>query len=163
MSTETLPLLVRNAGAGERRWFYGGGQHTWLVRAEETGGAFLMVEDRMRGGKATPLHVHPHSDETFYVVEGEIVVHVDGTDHVVSAGGVAVAPRGVPHAFLVTSPEARVLWMHTPAACEAFYLSASVPGDEEGEVDLDRVRAAAADDPGIELLGPPPFARGPSS
>ena len=163
MVTETKQPLVRSAEAGERRWFYGGGQHTWLVRAEETDGAFLLVEDRMRGGKMTPLHVHPLSDETFYVVEGEIVVHLDGADHVVAAGGVAVAPRGVPHAFMVTSPTARVLWMHTPAACEAFYLTASVPGDEEGEVDLDRVRAAAAADPGIELLGPPPFARRPVS
>ena len=159
MATETAQPLVRNVTEGERRWFYGGGVHTWLVRAEETDGAFLMVEDRMRGGKATPLHVHPLSDETFYVVEGEIVVHVDGTDHVVTAGGVAVAPRGVPHAFLVTSPEARVLWMHTPAACQAFYLDASVVSDEEGDLDLDMVRAAAAADPGIELLGPPPFAR----
>lgn len=159
MTTETMAPLVRNAADGERRWFYGGGLHTWLARSEETGGEFLLVEDRMRGGKATPLHVHPLSDETFYVVEGEIVVHLDGTDHTVGAGGVAVAPRGVPHAFMVTSPEARVLWMHTPAHCQGFYLAASVVSDDEGELDLDRVRAAAADDPGIELLGPPPFAR----
>ena len=52
-------------------------------------------------GKMTPLHTHPDSDETMYVLEGEILMHMDGTEHRVAAGGLAVAPRGVPHAFLV--------------------------------------------------------------
>ena len=51
----------------------------------------------MSGGKATPLHTHPDSDETAVVLEGEILMHVDGADHHLGAGAVAVAPRGVPH------------------------------------------------------------------
>ncbi len=151
--------LVRAAEACEQRWFYGGGVHTWLAAPEETGGAFLLIHDALEGGKATPLHVHPHSDETFYVLSGEIRVHLDGAEHVVQPGGIAMAPRGVPHAFLVTSPTAELLYLHTPGACAGFYRCASEPLGEDRTVDAGRVRAAAADDPGIELLGPPPFAR----
>jgi mannose-6-phosphate isomerase-like protein (cupin superfamily) len=29
-------------------------------------------------GKTTPLHIHENEDETLYVLEGEILVHIDG-------------------------------------------------------------------------------------
>jgi quercetin dioxygenase-like cupin family protein len=159
--TATTPTpIVRASGDGERRWFYGGGVHTWKVRPDEVDGAFLLFEDRMGQGKTTPLHTHPESDETMYVLEGEIVMHLDGVEHTVAAGGVAVAPRGLPHAFRVTSPVARLLCLHTPGCCEAFYREASEPVDGEdptGPVDFDRVRASAQRHGGIEILGPPPF------
>ena len=114
--------IMRASGEGDRRWFYGGGVHTWKVRADEVDGVFLLFEDRMAQGKRTPLHTHPDSDETMYVVEGEILMHMDGVEHRVGVGGTAVAPRGVPHAFMVTSPVARMLCLHTPGCCEAFDL-----------------------------------------
>jgi uncharacterized protein YjlB len=132
-----------------------------VVRAEESNGAFLLFEDVMEGGKMTPLHTHPDSDETMYVLEGEILVHLDGEEHRVAAGGVAVAPRGLPHAFMVVSETARMLCLHTPGCCEAFYWDASAPIEEDGvprAVDFDLVRASARRNGGIELLGPPPFA-----
>ena len=101
--------IVRADGDGEKRWFSGGGVHTWKATSEETDGAFLLFEDHMAEGKVTPLHTHPDADEAFYVLEGEIVVHVDGEDHKVGPGGFALAPRGVPHAFLVTSEGTRLL------------------------------------------------------
>jgi len=149
--------LIRSAAEAEQRWFFGGGIHTWLASPEDTGGAYLLIHDGLEGGKMTPLHVHPHSDETFYVLSGEILVHLDGVDHQVKAGGIAMAPRGVPHAFMVTSPSAELLYLHTPGACAAFYRAASEPLGDDQQVDFDRIHAAATSDPGIELLGPPPF------
>jgi quercetin dioxygenase-like cupin family protein len=159
-STSTIPSFTRQAGAGQRRWFYGGAVLTWKASAEETGGAFLLWEAVMEKGKVTPLHTHPDSDETFYVLEGEILVHLDGVEHTVGLGGVMVAPRGVPHAFKVLSPTARMLSLATPGCCEQFYLDASRPladGESAGEVDFAKVHASAAKNPGIEILGPPPF------
>ena len=72
MST-ALPI-IRGEGEGERLWFAGGGVHIWKATAEETDGAFILFEDRMPRGKTTPLHTHPHEDETFIVLEGEILV-----------------------------------------------------------------------------------------
>src|SRR4051794_5484918 len=94
--------LVRATGEGEHRRFFGGGIHIWKATAEETDGAFLLFEDRMAHGKVTPLHLHPESDETMIVLEGEILMHLDGVQHTVTAGGIASAPRGVPHAFKVS-------------------------------------------------------------
>jgi quercetin dioxygenase-like cupin family protein len=158
IGSSTYPPLVRNAADAEQRWFFGGGVHSWKATSEETGGSFLLFEDTMDRGKCTPLHTHP-VDETMYVIDGTIRMHVNGTEHTISAGGVVIAPRGVPHAFLVSSPTARVLWLHTPGTCEAFYREASEPltPDTERVVDFDRVRAAAQAVGGIEILGPPPF------
>jgi quercetin dioxygenase-like cupin family protein len=161
-TTNTRAPIIRAEQDGQRRWFYGGGVHTWKATAQETGGAFLLFEDRMDQGKMTPLHTHPDSDETMYVLQGEILIHMDGQQHRVAAGGLAVAPRGVPHAFLVLSQVARLLCLHTPGCCQAFYWDASEPitADEapSGPVDFARVQASATQNGGIQILGPPPFA-----
>jgi hypothetical protein len=52
--------------------------------------------------------------------------------------------------------------MHAPGCCEQFYLDASVPlapGEAAGEVDFTRVHRSAEKNTGIEILGPPPFAK----
>jgi len=166
MSTRTgRQSLVRSSEDGERRWFFGGGLHVWKATAEDTDGAFLLFEDRMDFGKVTPLHIHPDSDETMIVLEGEILMHLDGVEHVVGAGGIASAPRGVPHAFKVSGADgARLLCLHTPGCCQAFYWDASEPvaGDDHraigaGPMDMSRVQASARANGGIEILGPPPF------
>jgi uncharacterized protein YjlB len=114
----------------------------------------------MDQGKVTPLHVHPQVDETFYMIEGEIVLYLDGQERTLGAGGVVVMPRGVPHAFKVTSAKARLLCIHTPGADEDFYRLASEPapeGSAPAPVDFGRIGAAAAQTGAIEILGPPPF------
>lgn len=160
MSQSTAVAVVRGVGEGEQRWFYGGGVHTWKATAEETGGAYLLFEDCMDSGKVTPLHTHP-SDETMIVLSGEIVMHLDGTDHHVGAGGIALAPRGAPHAFMVVADGTRLLCMHTPGSCEAFYRDASAPlgeiAPDDRTVDFGRVMRAAKENGGITIVGPPPF------
>jgi quercetin dioxygenase-like cupin family protein len=164
MTTSKTAPVVRAAGEGERLWFYGGGVHTWKATAAETGGAFLLFEDVMSKGKTTPLHIHPQVDETLYMLEGEILLHIDGAERRVGPGGMVMAPRGVPHAFLVTSETARILFLETPGSSEAFYRGASEPATSDLEasapVDLARVRASAEQNGGLEILGPPPFAKG---
>ena len=156
----TAAPIVRPAVEAEQRWFFGGGVHSWLATAEETAGAFLLFSDVMEQGKCTPLHTHP-VDESLYVVDGLLLVHMAGEEHQLAAGGLVVAPRGVPHAFLVLSDSATMLTLHTPGTCQAFYLGASEPltSDTRRIVDFDRVRESAAAHGGIEILGPPPFAQ----
>jgi quercetin dioxygenase-like cupin family protein len=163
MAISNVVPIVRAEGEGEKLWFYGGGVHTWLATSAETGGVFLLFDDVMTRGKTTPMHSHPEVDETLYVLEGEILVHVDGREQKLGQGAVAIVPRGVPHAFLVTSESARLLTLETPGSSEAFYRGASEPLtpalQAAGPVDFDRVRASAARNGGIEILGPPPFGR----
>src|SRR5437879_13065645 len=98
MAASKVVPIVRVAGQGERLWFYGGGLHIWKATSSETGGAFLLFEDVMSRGKTTPPHTHPHVDETRYVLEGEILLHIDGEHQRRGSGAEALAPRGEPHA-----------------------------------------------------------------
>jgi quercetin dioxygenase-like cupin family protein len=129
--------------------------------SEETDGAFILLEDQMIRGKTTPLHTHPNVDETIIVLEGEILFYAEGREHRVGPRGVAVALRGVAHAFMVTSESAPILTLQTPGSGEAFYRDASEPATAEtdpGRTDFGRLRAAAQRHPDIiEILGPPPF------
>ena len=158
--TTAIPI-IRAEGEGERLWFYGGGVLTIKATAAETSGSFFMFEDTMEKGKTTPLHHHPDEEEAIYVIEGELLVHVDGQNHSVGRGGLCVAPRGVPHAFLVTSQTARVITLLAPVKAEAFFGGASEPAGPDtvaaGPVDFDRLRQSAERNGGIEILGPPPF------
>ena len=153
--------IVRADGEGEHLRFWGGGVMTMKATAGETGGAFLLFEDVVAQGKTTPLHIHSNEDEALYVLKGELLVHIDGQDHRIGPRGVAIAPRGVPHAFLVTSHTARVLTLQTPGSAEGFYRGASEPAkadaDPSGPVEFARVRASADHTGGMQVVGPPPF------
>jgi quercetin dioxygenase-like cupin family protein len=159
MAMATPVPIVRGAGEGDKQSFSGGGLHTWKLLTEDTGGAFFLFEDVMTRGKVTPLHLHPEGDELVYVLEGEILSIIDGEEHEVAAGGMTFTPHGVPHAFMVVSETARLLTLQTPGTGQAFYRGASEPAtdDEASRVDLDRLRASAVENGGIEILGPPPF------
>ena len=157
----TAGTIIRGEGEGERFWFAGGGLWTMKATSEETDGAFSLWEDQMVRGKTTPLHTHPNVDETIIVLEGEILIYAEGREHRVGPRGVAVAPRGVPHAFMVTSESALILSLQTPGSGWAFYREASEPASGETDpatTDFDRVRVAAERHPDLmQILGPPPF------
>jgi quercetin dioxygenase-like cupin family protein len=150
--------VIKAAGEGERRWFAGGGMHTWKVTGEQSGGAFSMFEDEMTQGKATPWHSHPDSDELIYLLEGEVDVNIDGQTQRVSTGGLWMTPRGVSHAFVVVSPTARLLAIQTPGSAGQFYWDASDPAeDSAAAVDFDRIREVANATRVTDVQGPSPF------
>jgi quercetin dioxygenase-like cupin family protein len=151
--------IVRNQDDGERMWFLGGGLHTWKALSEETDNSMLVFEDQLERGKVTPMHLHADVDEALYVIEGEIRLNVEGTEHVVSAGGFTFAPRGCAHAFVVTSERVRLLCIQTPGSGQAFYRGASQPATPTGTgpVDFERLRDVAAETGATTIVGPPPF------
>jgi quercetin dioxygenase-like cupin family protein len=159
--SERTAVLVDAAG-GEDLWF-GGGLVTFKVTSEQSGGAFALLHDRMPRGKTTPLHLHASFDETVYVLEGELLVHIDGGEHPIGAGASAFIPRGVPHALLVTSEEARILAFVTPGEVfERFFREGGdVPTSREATpppLNIEKIRAAGERTGAMEVLGPPPFA-----
>src|SRR5437867_4416423 len=121
--TTAVPVVTTQE-AGESLWF-GGGLLTFKVTSEQSGDALILFEHAASCGKRTPLHLHPDHDETVYIFEGELLLHIDGVEHTAGPGAVVWIPRGTPHAFLVTSELARSLWVVTPGgAMEAFYRQA---------------------------------------
>jgi quercetin dioxygenase-like cupin family protein len=150
------------ASEGEAIWFNGA-----LIRVKSPGewsdGAFSLVEVAMPQGRATGLHRDP-SHETFHILEGELLLHLDGEEMHASAGDTVAIRRGVVHAFIATSPLARFLVLNTPGTHDAFFRDGGFPAtttdfDSAPPPDLERT-AAAAERHGVDFLGPPPFAEG---
>jgi quercetin dioxygenase-like cupin family protein len=131
----------------------------------QTDGAFILFERSSQRGKTMPLRRH-REDETLCVLEGEMIVHIDGTNYRGRPGSVIFGPRETPHAFIVTSDLLRTLTLFTPGneSAEAWFRMAGDPAPtrelpEPGSPDVARLRAAAEALGSVEILGPPPFAR----
>jgi hypothetical protein len=118
---------------------------------------------------ATPLHSHRDTDETFFLIEGEMTVWVGDERLELTAGDFAFGPMGVPHAFHVTSEQAQVLITYSPAGTpgpegygtDGFFTEVCEPVEEgveppavrppDPEVFVNRMDAY-----GVDMVGPPP-------
>lgn len=160
MNTEPMPYAL-DSDDGEALWFFGT-LLTVKASAEQTGGRFALVEQYAPRGMATPLHIQPDDDETFYVIEGDLTFYLeDGQPIPASAGSFVHIPAGTPHAFQVDSETARFLDLTTPQH-ESFMRAAGEPAKERvlpppGPPDMERV-GAAAQQFGVDIVGPPPGA-----
>ena len=142
-------------------WFYGD-LVTVHLSGEETGGRFCVVEFLQPPGEWTPLHVHRDSDQTQYVLEGELTAYLPDQPVVLGPGECVNTPMNVPHTEHVTSAgPARVLDLNVPAGFDQFIARAGEPAAEltlpsaDGPPpDVERLAAIAAEHR-IELLGPP--------
>ena len=113
----TAPFAIP-AGGGERLSF-SGAEFVIRVSAAMTGGAFAIIEEI--APLDTPLHVHEHEDELFYVLEGDHVFEVGDEEFRVGPGGLAFAPRGIPHAQRRVVPRVgRQLVLISPGGWEGF-------------------------------------------
>ena len=102
--------------------------------AASTDGAFTLIESHTTGG--APRHVHEGEDEAMYVLEGSITVTCDGETFAAGPRSFVFLPRGVPHAWDVTSGRATVLILTAPAGIEKFLHEFHEPG-------VDRTKVAA--------------------
>ena len=162
MSTTTSSAGAINWVApseGEAIWFNGA-----YMRVKSPGewsdDAFSLVEVAMQRGRATGLHRDP-SHETFHVLEGELLFHLDGEERLATAGETVAIRRGVPHAFLAVSEVARFLVLNVPGTQDRFFRDGGWPASDPDFAsapapDLERTAASAARH-GVEFLGPPPF------
>src|SRR5581483_2123866 len=114
-----------------------------------------------RSGGA-PLHVHHREDEWFFVLDGHLSFWIDGVVTEAHAGAFVYGPRGIPHTFAVRSETARFLFVTQPAGFEGFVRALSTPAaapilpPSRPETPPDAgTYARAAEEFGIELLGPP--------
>ena len=160
VSTSTVdPARTIRAGDGEALWF-NGALITVKTPGEWSGDAFSLVEVTSTEGRATGLHTDP-SHETFYVLDGELLFHVDGHEQRASSGDMVDVREGVPHAFLVLSKSARFLVLNTPGTHDRFFRDGGVPAVDRDFAsapapDLERTMASA-ERHGVRFLGPPPF------
>ena len=163
MSTTSIPSgapIALQPGEGEARWFIGA-LGTIKAAAETTNGQVAVLEFRWPEGGGSPLHVHRHEDEWFYVIEGELTFWVGGKVIVAPAGSFVYGPRDIAHTFVVTSTEARFLMVTEPAPFADFVRALSEPANAltlppaSVEPPSPEHMTAVAAEYGIEILGPP--------
>jgi mannose-6-phosphate isomerase-like protein (cupin superfamily) len=102
---------------------FGGFGARYIVSAEQTSGAFALVEhDLAPRTLGAPMHTHEHEDEISHVTAGRLGVQIG--DDVVEAGpgDTVFKPRGVAHAFWNPGDEpVRFLELITPAGFEEYF------------------------------------------
>lgn len=123
-----LTSVAVDPNDGEQRWFLGT-LATIKIGGEQSGGRLAIFESLLPRESAPPLHTHPQ-DETFYILEGEMTVWLNGVPKHCSAGTTVFFPGGTPHTFFVESEIARVLVLSTPAGIEQFVRGLSQPAKE---------------------------------
>lgn len=68
-----------------------------------------------------PLHVHPHTDEAFYLAEGEGIFVLGDREVSVSEGAFVFVPRGTPHTVKSTGKAARGILIISPGDAEHLF------------------------------------------
>ncbi len=127
-----------------------------LVHADReiTGGAFSLIETvDPEPGSGPPLHIHRDAAESFYVIAGEYLMHIDGRDYQCPASSFVYVPAGVPHRFHAAAAHSRKLNLYTPAAMVGYFdelAQAVAAGVDERELSEIAGRYA------MEVVGPVP-------
>jgi DNA-binding transcriptional MerR regulator len=131
------------------------------VSGKDTGGGMCVFE--VVGG--WPKHAHREQDEWLYVVEGELVLEIDGKRSRAKAGESVFIPRNVPHVWTYAGGPARVLNVYHPAGrMEEFFRTVGqfedLPTKEQVVTNtfpqdkLPSLKRFFAEH-GMDLLGPP--------
>ncbi len=97
--------------------------HTYVkVSAEDSGGAYTLMEDNLKATFRLGLHLHRHHAETFYILEGRVDFHVDGDWMTATPGSCLHVPPGVPHACLLArgETEGRMLMIYQPSGFDGY-------------------------------------------
>lgn len=134
------------------------GLPTW-IKADRgsTSGHFSLIEQVIPPGFESPWHVHRSEDESFYVLEGEMVVILETSRCRLQAGDFAFGPRGIPHGFRIEGDRpARILLMTTGSDFADFIAETSVPSDAPPAAPDMGLLMAAAERRNIAILGPLP-------
>ena len=121
----------------------------------------VVLEMTLPVGSSAPLHVHDSLDDTWYILDGEMVVRCGDDVLLVGAGHWVSMPRGVPHTFRVVGDrDARILLVHDNASFRDFVRELGVPAgahvvpDQPLFPSMDELaRAAGAHD--LTPVGPP--------
>ncbi len=88
----------------------------------------VVLEMTLPVGSAPPLHVHDDLDDTWYILQGRMVVRCGDEELIVGAGHWVSMPRGVPHTFRVIGDgEARILLVHDNPSFRDFIRDVGTP------------------------------------
>lgn len=133
----------------------------FLATRESTAGTYAIWEATVPPGGGPPPHLHPREEEGFYVIKGEVTIHVDGQAVRATSGSFVNMPAGSTHWFRnETDQIARLLILAAPGGIEAFFrkIGRAVDDSQAPIPPLDdeqkRWIAVATPEFGIEIKAP---------
>jgi quercetin dioxygenase-like cupin family protein len=88
---------------------------------------FSLMEQLLPKGTGSGPHKHTWSDETYYILEGEITFLINNDIHTAHAGDFVLVPRNTRHGFRIDSETAHFLNGYTPASMEALVTDMATP------------------------------------
>jgi quercetin dioxygenase-like cupin family protein len=159
----TTGVVFRPAGSGPATWAMGS-LFERLVSGDESEnelGASIVTQPP---GIATPLHVHTHEAEAFYLLDGHLTYRAGEQLLHLSEGDFIYLPRGVPHAFRVTGTSPmRCLALTVPGRLLSLYDEVGIPAKERrlpGEDGLSMAEEIGRWNQvgpayGLQVVGPP--------
>ena len=118
----------------------------------------MVFEEVAPAGTETPLHLHHHSDEVMYVLNGEFTFHIGNQVTMGGPGACAFMPRDIPHAWKNSgSDTGRVIFMYVPAEAGKVFEELSRMQRPFAEIVNDPEGAEIFRRHGWEIMGPSPF------
>lgn len=124
---ERLTAFGRGRQSLKESVWYSGHLLTFLATGQDTQGRFALIELVGRQGNVPPPHIHHREDETFYILEGEMIASVGGQEVKGTPGTMIFLPRNVLHSFEIESEQLRMLVLLTPAGLEGYFKECSMP------------------------------------
>jgi quercetin dioxygenase-like cupin family protein len=119
--------VIRTPGRG-RTVAVVGDVYRFLATGAETGGKYATWEAVVPPGGGPPPHAHSREEESFFVLEGEITITVNGELVIAGPGTFANMPVGSLHSFKnESSRTARMLISVAPAGLEQMFFEVGVP------------------------------------
>lgn len=152
MSDRASPFILGPAEPSD-----GEGFTSFKVQADDTAGLLSVFEFTLPAWESGPvLRLHKGSDESFYVLSGELELQIGDERSIVSPGGFVWVPRGIPHTFANAGEiVARGITIAIPGGIErmfqelAEYVASTNGRPDQQELDAIRQRHGGA------TLGPP--------
>jgi quercetin dioxygenase-like cupin family protein len=157
-SGRALAAVVVAPGAGASRRVLGE-LVTVRVLADQTGGAYSLLEVRTAPGGGAPPHRQLYEDEAWFVLEGTYVLALGRERIELGPGGYAFVPRGTLHAYRnAGATPARMLVLLSPGGVQERFVAevGASPGAPAPMPAADLAAAAVAGEKyGLEFLPEP--------
>lgn len=106
-----------------------GDTYRLVITGEQTGGTFAIIDMVVPPGGGPGPHAHAEFQETFFIIEGEIVVRSEAGSYTARKGSLVTIPLGgVVHQFKNESDKvAHLLCLVVPAGMERFFREVGQP------------------------------------